>query len=62
MVEVDLLDFTRVCKRLAKQALGKRAGVSTEGRYARWIHVAIHCFRLEDEHSYRTTENRLAYI
>ena len=62
MVEVDLLDFVTVCKRLAKQALGKRAGVPAEGGYARWVHVVIHCFRLEDGHSYRTTANRLEYM
>jgi IS5 family transposase len=59
MVEVDLLDFMRIGKRLAKQALGKDAGKPVEGGLARWKHVVIHCYRLEDEHSYRETENRL---
>jgi IS5 family transposase len=58
MVEVDLLDFMRTCKRLVKQALGTSAGESTNG-LARWKHVVIHCYRLEDDHSYRETENRL---
>jgi IS5 family transposase len=59
MVEVDLLDFMRICKRLAKQALGTDAGKPVEGGLARWKHVVIHCYRLEDDHSYRETENRL---
>ena len=58
MVEVDLLDFMRTCKHLVKQALGPNAGESTNG-LARWKHVVIHCYRLEDDHSYRETGNRL---
>jgi IS5 family transposase len=59
MVEVDLLDFIRNCKRLAKQALGTDAGKPVEGGLARWKHLVIHGYRLEDGHSYRETENRL---
>ena len=59
MVEVDLLDFIKNCKRLAKQALGQAAGESPFGGLARWKHIVIHCYRLEDDHSYRETENRL---
>ena len=58
MVEVDLLDFMRTCKQLVKEALGIDAGESTNG-LARWKHIVIHCYRLEDGHSYRETENRL---
>ena len=58
MVEVDLLDFVRTCKRLVIEALGTNAGESVGG-LARWKHVVIHCYRLEDDHSYRETENRL---
>ena len=53
MAAVDLLDFVRECKRLVKQALE---------RLARWVRVVIHCYRIEDEHSYRKTENRLEYL
>ena len=48
-----------ICKRLARQALGNQAGEPTFGGLARWKHVVIHCYRLEDGHSYRETENRL---
>jgi IS5 family transposase len=58
MVEVDLLDFMKNCKRLIKEAMGTNAGESTNG-LARWKYVVIHCYRLEDDHSYRETENRL---
>ncbi|MFC6769919.1 transposase, partial [Natrinema soli] len=59
MVEVDLLDFLRKYKQLAKQALGTDAGKPVEGGLARWKHLVIHGYRLEDGHSYRETENRL---
>ena len=62
MVEVDLLDFVEKCKRLSKQALGKRAGEPATGGFARWKHVVIHCFRREEGHSFRETENRLEYM
>ena len=60
MVEVDILDFMRNCKRLGKQALGKHACEPDEGGLARWKHVVIHCYRREEDKSYRETENRLA--
>jgi hypothetical protein len=47
-MEIDLLDFIEQCRHLVKQALGK--------------HVVLHCFRLEDGHSYRETPNRLQYM
>lgn len=62
MVEVDLLDFVSECKRLAKQALGKHASEPATGGFARWKHVVLHCFRREENHSYRETENRLEYM
>lgn len=62
MVEVDLLDFVETFERLAKQALGKHAGESATGGFACWKHVVIHGFRLEEEHSFRETENRLKYM
>ena len=59
MVEVDLPDFMTICKRLTRQALGNQAGEPAEGGLARWKHIVIHCYRLEDGHSYRETENCL---
>jgi len=61
-MEVDLLDFVEQCRRLVKQALGKHAGEPASGGFARWKHVVLHCFRLEDGHSYRETPNRLKYM
>jgi IS5 family transposase len=61
-MEVDLLDFVERCRHLAKQALGKHAGEPASGGFARWIHVVLHCFRLEEGHSYRETPNRLEYM
>jgi hypothetical protein len=61
-MEVDLLDFVEQCRHLAKQALGKHAGEPASGGFARWIHVVLHCFRLEEGHSYRETPNRLEYM
>jgi len=61
-MEVDLLDFVEQCRRLLKQALGKHAGEPASGGFARWKHVVLHCFRLEDAHSYRETPNRLKYM
>ncbi|WP_254544884.1 IS5 family transposase [Halomarina pelagica] len=61
-MEIDLLDFVQKCKRLAKQALGKHAGEPASGGFVRWVHIVLHCFRLEEDHSFRETENRLKYM
>ena len=61
-MEIDILDFVEQCRRLAKQALGKHAGEPASGGFARWVHVVLHCFRVEEEHSYRETPNRLEYM
>jgi len=61
-MEVDILDFVEKCRHLAKQALGKHAGEPASGGFARWKHVVIHCYRREEEYSFRETENRLEYM
>ena len=61
-MEIDILDFIEQCRHLAKQALGKHAGEPASGGFARWVHVVLHCFRLEEGHSYRETPNRLKYM
>ena len=61
-MEIDLLDFVEQCRRLAKQALGKHAGEPASGGFARWVHVVLHCIRIEEGHSYRETPNRLKYM
>ena len=58
-MEIDFLDFIEQCRRLAKQVLGEHTGEPASGGFARWKHVVLHCFRLEDGHSYRETPNRL---
>ena len=61
-MEIDILDFMEKFRHLAKQALGKHAGEPASGGFARWKHVVIHCFRREEGHSFRETENRLEYM
>ncbi len=61
-MEIDLLDFVEQCRDLSKQALGKYAGEPASGGFVRWIHVVLHCFRLEEGYSYRETPNRLKYL
>ena len=61
-MEVDLLDFVEQCRHLIKQALGKHAGESVNGGFARWKHVALYRFRLEEDHSYRETPNWPEYM
>jgi len=61
-MEIDILDFVEQCRRLVKQALGKHAGEPASGGFARWVRVVLHCFRVEEEHSYRETPNRLKYM
>ena len=58
---VDLLDFVTKCKRVAKQTLGRYAGESASGGFARWVHVTIHCLRIEEEYTYREVVNRIQY-
>ena len=59
VVEIDLLDFMRTCKQLTKQALREDAGKPAEGGLARWKHVVITYYRIEEGYSYRETENQL---
>jgi hypothetical protein len=61
-MEIDILDFIEQRRDLAKQALGKHTGEPASSGFVRWIHIVLHCFRLEDGHSYRETPNRLKYM
>lgn len=61
-MELDIFDFIEQCRHLAEQALGKHAGEPASGGSARWIHVVLHCFRVEETHSYREAPNRLQYM
>ncbi len=35
---------------------------TTQGGFARWVHVVLHCIRLEECHSYREIPNWLKYM
>ena len=61
-MEIDLLDFVEQCRQLVKQALGKHASEPDSGGFAGRKHVVLHCFRVEDGHSYHETPNRQKYI
>lgn len=61
-MEVNLLDFARTCKRVAKQALGLHAGEPASGGFARWKHVVLHCIRIEDEYTYREVIDRVSHM
>jgi len=37
-------------------------GRARQWRVRPWVHVVLHCFRVEEEHSYRETPNRLEYM
>ena len=49
---VALLDLVETALRVAKQALGKRAGKPDSGGLAREAHIVAHCIRKEEGHSY----------
>lgn len=59
---INLLDFTRNCRRLAKQALGSFAGKPASGGLPRWVHVVVHCLRLEEEWTYTEVIDRLSLM
>jgi hypothetical protein len=61
-IEIQLLDFVQECKRLVKQALGKRAGEPASGGLARWKHLVLHCIRINNEYSYRELVDRVALM
>ncbi len=46
----------------SQTSVGEARGRAASGGFARWVHVVLHCFRLEDGHSYRETPNRLKYM
>ena len=59
---IELLDFVRNSRRLIKQALGKHAGKPASGGLPRWVHVAVHCIRIEEEYTYGEVIDRLSLM
>jgi hypothetical protein len=55
---VVLLDFVRKALRVAKQALGTRAGKPDSGGLPRETHIVAHCLRKEERYP---SELREAY-
>jgi IS5 family transposase len=59
---VALLDLVETALRVAKQALGKRAGKPDSGGLAREAHIVAHCIRKEEGHSYAELVDRLGLM
>jgi hypothetical protein len=59
---VALLDLVETALRVAKQALGKRAGKPVSGGLAREAHIVAHCIRKEEGHSYAELVDRLSLM
>jgi hypothetical protein len=61
-MEVVLLDFVETALRVAKQALGKRAGKPARVGLAREAHIVAHCIRKEEGYSYAELIDRLSLM
>ena len=59
---VALLDLVETALRVAKQALGKRAGKPESGGLAREAHIVAHCIRKEEGHSYAELVDRVSLM
>ncbi|WP_302082906.1 transposase [Salinibaculum rarum] len=59
---VALLDLVETALRVAKQALGKRAGKPDSGGLAREAHIVAHCIRKEEGHSYAELVDRVSLM
>ena len=59
---VALLDLVETALRVAKQALGKRAGKPDSGGLAREAHIVAHCIRKEEGYSYAELVDRLSLM
>ena len=59
---VALLDLVETALRVAKQALGNRAGKPDSGGLAREAHVVAHVIRKEEGHSYAELVDRLSLM
>jgi len=61
-VGVALLDLVETALRVAKQALGNRAGKPDSGGLAREAHIVAHCIRKEEGHSYAELVDRVSLM
>ena len=61
-MSVALLDLVETALRVAKQALGNRAGKPDSGGLAREAHIVDHCIRKEEGHSYGELVDRLSLM
>jgi hypothetical protein len=59
---VALLDLVEKALRVAKQALGNRAGKPESGGLARETHIVAHCIRKEEGHSFTELVDRLSLM
>jgi hypothetical protein len=59
---VALLDLVETALRVAKQALGNRAGKPDSGGLAREAHIVAQCIRREEGHSYAELVDRLSLM
>jgi len=59
---VALLDLVETALRVAKQALGNRAGKPDSGGLAREAHIVAHCIRKEEGHSYAELVDRMSLM
>jgi hypothetical protein len=59
---VALLDLVETALRVAKQALGNRAGKPDSGGLAREAHIVAHCIRKEEGHSFAELVDRLSLM
>jgi len=59
---IALLDFTQNVLRVAKQALGNRAGRPASGGLPREAHIVAHCIRKEESHTFTELVDRLGLM
>jgi IS5 family transposase len=59
---IALLDFARNVRRVAKQALGNRAGRPASGGLPREAHIVAHCIRKEEGHTFTELVDRLSLM
>jgi len=59
---VALLDLVEKGLRVAKQALGNRAGKPESGGLPRETHIVVHCIRKEEGHTFAEIIDRLSLM